>query len=212
MDERVGAFLDNAKWWQPELQRLRELLLECELEEEFKWRAPCYTWEGKNIAMIGGFKAHCVLAFFKGALLRDPAGLLVQQGPNTESSRSYQFTAVAELERYASVLKAYVREAIEVEQAGLKVEHTRVDQIPMPDELAQRLASDLALKAAYAALTPGRRKTYQQHIGAAKQAKTRASRVEQAIPRILDGKGLHDCVCGLSKRMPACDGSHRALK
>lgn len=212
MDERVDEFLAGAQAWQLELRRLRELLLECGLDETYKWRAPCYTWEGRNIAIIGSFKAYCVLAFFKGALLKDEAGLLVQQGPNTESSRSYQFTELAALERHAALLRAYVREAVEVERAGITVVHATVDQTPMPEELAERLQADLALKTAYKALTPGRRKAYQLYIGAAKQSKTRAARVAQAIPRILDGKGLHDCVCGLSKRMPACDGSHRQLR
>lgn len=212
MDHRVDEFIDRAKQWQPEMRRLRDFLLEAGLEETFKWRAPCYMKGGKNVAMMGGFKAHCVLAFFKGALLKDAAGLLVQQGANTESSRSYQFTDVADLERHAKILKAYIREAVEVEESGLKVQHSTVDQTPMPPELANRLASDPVLNQAYDSLTPGRRKAYQLHIGAGKQEKTRESRVDQAVPRILNGKGLHDCVCGLSKRMPACDGSHRALR
>ena len=212
MDNRVAAFYEGAPRWNAELARLREVVLATGLEEVYKWRAPVYLWEGKNIAVVGGFKAHCVPSFFKGALLKDPHGLLVPQGANTETSRSFQFTGVDAIKRHATVIEAFIREAIAIEREGWTVPTTPVDELPVPVELAQRLQADAAFRMAFESLTPGRRKAYYQHIAAAKQAKTRESRVEQIGPRVLAGKGLNDCICGMSKRMPACDGSHRELK
>ena len=143
--------------------------------------------------MIGGFKAHCVLAFFKGALLQDPHGLLAKQGPNTESSRSFQFTSLDQINRHAPDVLDFCRQAIQIERDGLKVPTTPAEETPVPEAFE-------------------RRKAYFQHVAAAKQPATQERRIDQALSRIFDGKGLHDCVCGLSKRMPACDGSHRALK
>ena len=212
MDERIESFYAEAKLWRPELARLRELALEAGLDEAFKWRGPCYLWEGRNVAVIGGFKAHCVLAFFKGALLVDPLNLLAKQGPNTESSRSFQFTSLDQIERHAPDVRDFLRQAIQIERDGLTVPTTPPEEAPVPEAFERRFAADADLKAAFYALTPGRRKAYFQHVAAAKQAATQERRIDQALPRIFDGKGLHDCVCGLSKRMPACDGSHRALK
>lgn len=212
MDPKVDDYIDGVKHWNHELSRLREVVLQSELEEGFKWRTPCYMLDGKNVAMIGGFKAHCVIAFFKGVLLKDPLGLLVQQGPNTESSRSFQFTSLEQIDRHASDILDFIRQAIEVEREGVKIEFTPAEQTPVPEEFERRLAENAALKAAFESLTPGRRKAYFLHVAGAKQSATREARIDQAIPRIMSGKGLHDCVCGLSKRMPACDGSHRSLK
>jgi uncharacterized protein YdeI (YjbR/CyaY-like superfamily) len=212
MDERVEAYFEEAKLWRAEQARLRELALEVGLEEAFKWRGPCYMWEGRNVGVIGGFKAHCVFSFFKGALLADPLNLLAKQGPNTEASRSFQFTSLDQIERHANDFRGFIRQAIQIERDGLKVETTPAAAMPVPEEFERRFERDPALKAAFEVLTPGRRKAYFQFVEAAKQAVTRESRIDQVTPRILAGKGLHDCVCGLSKRMPSCDGSHRALK
>lgn len=212
MDPKVDAYLDGVKHWKNELHRLREVVLQSELDEGFKWRTPCYMVDGRNIAMIGGFKAHCLIAFFKGALLKDPHGLLVQQGPNTESSRSFQFTSLEQIDRHAGDILDFIRQAIQVEREGIKIDFTTVEETPVPEEFERRFAENAALKAAFDALTPGRRKAYYLHVAGAKQAATRDARIDQAVPRIMKGKGLHDCVCGLSKRMPACDGSHRILK
>ena len=212
MDERIEAFYADAKLWRPELARLRSLALEAGLDEAFKWRGPCYLWEGRNVAMIAGFKAHCVLGFFKGALLVDPHRLLAKQGPNTESSRSFQFTSLDQINRHAPDVLDFIRQAIQIERDGLTVPTTPPEATSVPEAFERRFANDPDLKAAFYALTPGRRKAYFQHVAAAKQPATQERRIDQALPRIFDGKGLHDCVCGLSKRMPACDGSHRALK
>jgi uncharacterized protein YdeI (YjbR/CyaY-like superfamily) len=209
MEAKVTAYLEAAKQWQPELMKLREVLLTCELEEDFKWRAPCYTWRGQNVVLLGGFKAHCLLAFVKGALLSDPEGVLVQQGPNTQGSRSFQFTSLDQIERQKRLIVAFVREAIQLERDGAKVIYAPPAATSLPPELQQRLEQDAVLKAAFEGLTPGRRRAYCMHIGAAKQATTRLKRVDAAYVRILAGKGLHDCICGKSKRMPTCDGSHR---
>lgn len=211
MDKRVEAFYADAKLWRPELARLRSLALEAGLDEAFKWRGPCYLSEGRNVAMIGGFKAHCVLAFFQGALLHDPRQLLARQGPNTESSRSFQFTSLAQIERHAPDVLDFIRQAVQIERDGLKYIPPPPDEAPVPEAFERRFASDPALKAAFFALTPGRRKAYFQHVASAKQVATQERRIDQALPRIFDGKGLHDCICGLSKRLPACDGSHRTL-
>ena len=209
MHADVDKYLKAGKPWQAELHELRELLLATELEEAFKWKAPCYTLEGKNVAMLAAFKKDCALSFFKGALLEDPEGLLEKPGENTQSARVIRFTDVSRVTRNKSAIKKLITQAIEVERAGQKVDPTQAYDFALPEELEAKLDAMPALAEAFAALTPGRQRAYAMFFAAAKQSTTRIARIEKYTPQILDGKGMNDCTCGLSKRMPACDGSHK---
>lgn len=211
MNPQVEQYLREVKQWQPELTELRKIVLEAGLTEELKWRSPCYTHNKKNIAILGGFKEHCVLSFFQGALLTDPKKVLVKPGENTRAARVIPFTCVPEIFQLKTTIHAYLREAIELEKAGQKVDLAEDAAQPMPVELEARLESDPVLRTAFEALTPGRQRGYLLHFGGAKQSKSREARIEKCVSRILAGKGLRDCTCGLSKRMPNCDGSHKQL-
>ena len=212
MNPKLDQYFKDAGKWRGELVRLREIVLGCGLSEELKWGGPCYAFEESNVLMMGELKESCTLSFFKGALLKDSEGVLEKPGENTRAARVIRFTSVEEIDELEPVLKAYIQEAIELEKAGLKVDFKEGAELPVPEELEMQFDEDPDFKAAFAALTPGRQRAYLLHFGAAKQAKTRASRVEAFKPRIFDGKGLNDCTCGLSKRMPGCDGSHKVLK
>jgi uncharacterized protein YdeI (YjbR/CyaY-like superfamily) len=192
MDRKVDVVLRKSKRWQGELQQLRRILLDCGLTEALKWRQPCYTYQDSNVVIMGGFKEYCALSFFKGALLKDPKGILIQPGENTQSARMIRFTHVREIAEMEPILKSYVHEAIAVEEAGLKVEFKKITEFAIPEELQARLDESRALKTAFDALTPGRRRAYIMHFSAAKQSKTRESRIDKCVPRILDGKGLND--------------------
>jgi uncharacterized protein YdeI (YjbR/CyaY-like superfamily) len=168
------------------------IVLDCGLTEEMKWGCPCYTFENKNVVLIHGFKEYCAFLFFKGALLNDPKGILIQQTENVQSARQIRFANVREIVKVKSVLKAYVHEAIEVEKAGLKVKLKETGEFTVPQEFQSKLDEIPALKKAFGELTPGRQRAYFFHFSAAKQSQTRRSRVEKCIPRILDGKGLND--------------------
>lgn len=168
------------------------IALDCGLTEELKWGAPCYTFEKRNIVLIHGFKEYCALLFFKGALLKDPKGILIQQTENVQAARQIRFTNVREIVEKAPILKAYIYEAIEVEKAGLKVSFKKSTEYSIPEEFQKQLDENPALKTAFEALTPGRQRAYLLHFSQPKQAKTRASRVEKCMPQILDGKGLTD--------------------
>jgi len=187
----VDAIIARYTRWVEEMRALRAIVRECRLVEEVKWGQPCYAFEGANVVLIHGFKDYCALLFFKGALMRDPETLLIRQTENVQSSRQIRFTGLSEIVDRRAVLKAYVEDAIAVEKAGLKVEKKTAES-PYPDELRARLAASAELKAAFAALTPGRRRAYLLHFGAAKQAKTREARIEKCAPQILAGKGLDD--------------------
>jgi uncharacterized protein YdeI (YjbR/CyaY-like superfamily) len=189
---KVDAFLGRVKKWQAELEKLRTIILDCHLTEELKWGAPCYTFQNSNIVLIRGFKEYCALLFFKGALLSDAHGILVKPGEHTQAGRQIRFTNVPEIVQMEPVLKAYIHEAIEVEKAGLKVDFKRKTELVFPEEFQRKLDDDPALKAAFDALTPGRQRAYNLYFSAPKQSKTRASRVERYVQRILDGKGLRD--------------------
>lgn len=189
---KVDGFLGKAKKWQEEMTRLRAIALDCPLDESLKWGKPCYSFEGTNVFLIHGFKEYCALLFFKGALLKDPEGILVQQTENTQAARQIRFTSVGEITDMEPVITAYIRQAIEVERAGLKVDFKKTDAFVMPEEFRQRLDEDSRLKTAFEALTPGRQRAYLLHFSSAKQSKTRTARVEKCIPRILGGKGLND--------------------
>lgn len=208
MNPKVDAFLTKAKKWQEEMETLRMLVLNCGLTEELKWGVPCYTFQKNNIVLIHGFKEYCALLFIKGSLLHDTDGILIRQTENVQAGRQIRFSSAEEIVKMEAVLKAYIYEAIEVEKAGLKVEFNK-DPEPIPEELQILLNQNAVLKTAFESLTPGRQRAYTFHFAQAKQSKTRISRIENCIPRILKGKGLNDCICGLSKKMPNCDGSHK---
>ncbi|MEA5077822.1 MAG: YdeI family protein [Anaerolineaceae bacterium] len=189
---QVDAFVNGAKKWQAEYKKLREIVLATDLTEEFKWMHPCYSYEGKNVLIIHGFKEYCAILFVKGVLLKDPAGVLITQTENVQSARQVRFTELDEIIELEPVLKAYIHEAIEVEKAGLKVEIKPTSEFVMPDEFKEKLDTDATLKAAFEGLTPGRQRAYLLHFSAPKQSGTRSARVEKCIPQILAGKGLND--------------------
>lgn len=212
MNTKVDEFLAKSKKWQQELEQLRNIILECGLMESFKWGVPCYMFQESNIVLIHGFKDYCAILFVKGALLSDDQGILIQQTENTQSARQIRFKNLIEILRIESVIKSYIYEAIEIEKVGLKVTFKKSSELIYPEEFQTILKKNLTLKTAFESLTPGRQSGYIIFFAAAKQSKTRESRIENSIERILKGKGLNDCVCGLSKRMPNCDGSHKFLK
>jgi uncharacterized protein YdeI (YjbR/CyaY-like superfamily) len=191
MNPKVEFYFKKAKQWQEEFEELRKILLDCELAEELKWGCACYTFQGSNIVLIHGFKEYCALLFFKGALLKDPKGILVQQTENVQAGRQIRFTTVREIVKMKKILTAYVAEAIEAEKAGLKVTFKKNPE-PVPEELQKKLDELPALKAAFAALTPGRQRGYILYFSGAKQSKTREARVEKYTQQILDGKGMDD--------------------
>jgi uncharacterized protein YdeI (YjbR/CyaY-like superfamily) len=192
MNPKVDFFFNKAKQWQKEFEELRRILLNCELTEELKWGVPCYTFEDHNIVLIHGFKDYCAVLFFKGVLLKDEIGVLVQQTENVQATRQIRFTDVEEIVEMEPLIKAYVNEAIEVEKAGLKVEYKETTEFYMPQEFQNKLDQLPELKTAFEALTPGRQRAYLLYFSSAKQSKTREARVEKYKQQILDGKGLND--------------------
>jgi len=189
---KVDFFFRKAEKWQEEYEKLRTIVLDCGLIEELKWGVPCYTYENSNIVLIHGFKEYCALLFHKGALIKDPIGILVQQTENVQAARQIRFTNVEEIDEMEHVLKAYIQEAIEVEKSGLEVEFKKTSEFNMPEEFQKKLDEDPALKTAFEALTPGRQRGYLLYFSAPKQSKTRETRVEKYTQHILDGKGLND--------------------
>jgi uncharacterized protein YdeI (YjbR/CyaY-like superfamily) len=192
MNPKVDEFLSKAQKWQEEFERLRRIILDCQLTEELKWGKPCYTFQKSNIVLIHGFKAYCAILFVKGALLKDAEGILVTQTENTQAGRQIRFTGVREIVEMEPILKAYIHEAIEVEKAGLKVDFKKTTEFTIPEEFQKKLDEIPALKTAFEALTPGRQRAYLLYFSAPKQSKTRESRVERSMQPILDGKGLND--------------------
>jgi len=192
LNPKVDGFIARAKQWQVEYGQLRRIVLECGLTEELKWGVPCYTVENSNVVLIHGFKKYCALLFVKGSLLKDEKGILIQQTENVQSARQIRFTHVDEIIELEPALKVYIRQAVEVEKAGLKVDFKPTEQFSMPEEFQIRLAESPALKAAFEALTPGRQRGYLLHFSAPKQSKTRQERIEKCTPQILAGKGLND--------------------
>lgn len=207
MNPKVDLFLSNATNWQEEMELLRKIALDCLLTEELKWGVPCYTFQKSNVLLIGNFKKYCVLSFIKGSLLKDDANILIAPGENSQSGKVVRFTSIKEILAQEQLLKAYIFEAIEIEKAGLKIE--KKDTIDFVEELQQKLNTDFTFKTAFEALTPGRQRAYNIYFSGAKQSKTREARIESYRQRILSGYGFNDCVCGKSKRMPNCDGSHK---
>jgi uncharacterized protein YdeI (YjbR/CyaY-like superfamily) len=167
-------------------------VLESGLTEELKWGVPCYTFESTNIAVVSAFKEYCSLSFFKGALLPDTARILDKPGENTQSARLIRFTSVDEVLAKEPILKEYIQNAIDVERQGLKVDFSAKTQLEFPEELLRKFDELPALQSAFTALTPGRQRGYLLHFSAAKQSKTRTTRIEKCIPKILDGKGFQD--------------------
>lgn len=192
MNPKVDVLLRKTKRWQQEFQKLRAIILDCQLTEELKWGTPCYTFEKRNIVLIHGFKEYCALLFFKGALLRDPKRILIQQTENVQSARQIRLTNVREIAELAPILKAYIQEAIEVEKAGLKVDFKKTAAFKVPEEFQTKLDENPGLKTAFDALTPGRQRSYLLHFARPKQSKTRESRIEQCMQQILAGRGLDD--------------------
>ena len=189
---KVDGYLRRAKQWQEEFKKLRVIILGCGLTEELKWGCPCYSFEKSNVVLMHGFKDYCALLFFKGALLKDPQKILIQQTKTVQASRQIRFTNAREIGKMKSTLKAYIDEAIEVEKAGLKVNFKKTSEFAFPEEFQSKLEQNPALKTAFEALTPGRQRGYLLYFAAPKQSKTRESRVEKCMPQILNGKGLND--------------------
>ena len=192
MNPKVDAFLSKAKKWPEEFEKLRMIILDCQLTEELKWGFPCYTFENRNIVLIHGFKEYCALLFFKGALLKDAKGILIIQSENVQASRQIRFTNVREIVKMEAILKAYIYEVIEVEKTGLKVKYKKITEFIIPEEFQNKLDKRPALKTAFDALTPGRQRAYILYFSAPKQSKTRDSRVEKCMQQILNRKGLND--------------------
>ena len=192
MNPKVDAYISRSARWAEEVTALREIVLDCKLDEELKWGVPCYTWGGTNIVLIHTFKEYCALLFFKGALLKDPKGILVQQTKNVQSARQVRFTDAGQVDALKTVLKSMIREALKIEKAGLSVAFKKTVEFDVPEEFQHKLDGTPGLKKAFHALTPGRQRAYLLHFADAKQAKTRAARVEKCTPRILEGMGLDD--------------------
>jgi uncharacterized protein YdeI (YjbR/CyaY-like superfamily) len=192
MNPKVDWYFSKAKKWQEELEKLRTIVLDCGLTEELKWGVPCYTFGKRNIVLIHGFREYCALLFFKGALLKDAKGILIQQTKNVQAARQVRFTNVREIVKLKPILKAYIYEAIEVEKAGLKVSFRKTSDFIIPEEFQNKLDKIPALKTAFYAFTPGRQRAYIFYFSQPKQSKTRESRVEKCVRQILNGKGLND--------------------
>lgn len=209
MDTGVDLYISKAKSWKDEMTLLRTILLSCKLDESIKWGQPCYSSNNKNLIIIAPFKTHCDLGIFNGATLKDEKGLLVKAGLNTQSSRQLRFTNLEEIKKNKSIIASYVKEAIENEKKGLKFIPDEADKTIHVAELETIFKKNAPLKKAFTALTPGRQRAYLIHFSGAKQSATRIARIEKYTDAILAGKGINDCTCGLSKKMPYCDGSHK---
>jgi len=192
MNPDVDFYFIKEKKWQKELEKLRTIILDCQLTEELKWGVPCYTFQKSNIVLIHVFKEYCAILFIKGALLHDAGGILIQQTENVQAGRQVRFTDVDEIVELEPILKAYIHEAVEVEKAGLKVNYKKATEFSIPDEFQHKLDEIPALETAFYALTPGRQRAYLLYFSAPKQSKTRESRVEKCMPQILNGRGLND--------------------
>ena len=192
MNPKVDFFFDKATKWQKELEQMRTIALECQLTEELKWGNPCYMYQNNNVVLIHAFKDYCAFLFFKGALLDDTDGILIQQSENVQAARHIRFTNLQEIIDLKPILKTHIYEAIEIEKAGLKVILKKTSDFPVSEEFQKKLDENPELKQAFEALTPGRQRAYLLHFSQPKQAKTREARVEKHSQNILDGKGLND--------------------
>lgn len=212
MNPEADKFFKNTENWKEELQALRKLALECGFSEEWKWKQPCYTFQNKNVFIISPFKNYCSINFFQGSLLKDAQKLLVKPGENTQEGRQMRFTNWEEIELKEKWITKYMMEAKEVIIKDIQPASAETPTITIPRELEEKFKENAELKIAFYKLTPGRQRAYLIYFTGAKQSKTIQDRIEKYIPRILNGKGFHDCICGLSKKMPNCDGSHKLLE
>ncbi len=210
MNFEVDFYFNEANW-QEELEELRRIVLDCGLIEVLKWGVPCYMFQKNNIILLGRFKEYCTISFLKGALLNDENEILSKPGENTQAARLVRFTNIQAILDLEPVLKNYIYEAMEVEKLGLKVHFNPPVEFIIPEELQTKFDELPTLQTAFEALTPGRQRAYNMHFSAPKQSKTRTARIEKYVSRILNGKGFNDCTCGLSKKMPSCDGSHKYI-
>lgn len=212
MNKKVDTYFQNLKKWQPELVQLRDLVLKCGLTETYKWRNPCYTYQDKNIVLMGYTKEAIVLSFLKGELIKDPEKILKKAGPNSRATKYISFKSLEEIQDKSRLIKNYLNEAIQIEIKGLKIDFSKNKTLEYPIELVNYFKENPKIKAAFTTLTPGRQRGYILHFSSAKQPKTKIARIKKYEARILKGKGMLDCVCGHSKRMPNCDGSHKLFK
>ena len=212
MNPELEPYFSSLGLFKPILNNLREIVLSCGLIEEVKWKVPCYTFKGKNIIVLGEFKDNCTLSFFKGSLLQDSEGLLSKPGENSHVFRVIRFKSMDDFIKVETFLKAYIFEAIEVEKSGIKLPSIDIATIEIPEELTQNFKENKQFKMAFESLTPGRQRAYILFFSAAKNSQTRFDRIEKFKNQIMDGKGMNDCTCGLSRKMPACDGSHKILR
>lgn len=211
MNNSVDQFFSSLKSGKEELLLLRNLLLKTELLEEFKWKQPCYTLNGKNVIILAALKDHVIISFFKGALLTSENEILQKAGENSQAARIIRLYTLEEAKSHLTFINASIKAAIEIEKKGVKVEKDESAEIEIPVELQVIFKKDADYKNAYFKLTPGRQRAYLIFFAGAKQLETKFSRIEKYRKRILDGYGFNDCVCGLSKRMPNCDGSHKNI-
>jgi uncharacterized protein YdeI (YjbR/CyaY-like superfamily) len=192
MNPKVDWYFGKEEKWKKEIAKMRDIVLDCHLTEELKWGCPAYTYEQKNIVLIHVFKEYCAYLFFKGALMKDPEGILIQQTENVQSARQVRFTSLEEIKKLEATLKKYIYHAVEVEESGVKVEMKKTREFPVTDELKEKFKQMPELKTAFEKLTPGRQRAYLLHFSQPKQAKTRETRIEKAVDAILEGKGLND--------------------
>ena len=209
MNQKVDDYIKQSKFWRDELIYLRNLVLSCALEEQFKWRGPCYTYQNKNLFLLVSFKAYCGFSFSKGALLKDDAKLLESAGEHAQTVRMMKFQSIEEIQAKASIIKAYIQEAIEIEKAGTRVDFSASKKIETPEELKEAFHDNTQLEKAFKSLTPGRQRAYLIHFTGSAQSKTRKARIDRYASRILKGYGMNDCICGKSQKMPRCDGAHK---
>ena len=212
MNPELEPYFSSLGLFKPILNNLRDIVLSCGLIEEVKWKVPCYTFKGKNIIVLGEFKDNCTLSFFKGSLLQDSEGLLSKPGENSHVFRVIRFKSMDDFIKVETFLKAYIFEAIEVEKSGIKLPSIDIATIEIPEELTQNFKKNKQFKMAFESLTPGRQRAYILFFSEAKNSQTRFDRIEKFKNQIMDGKGMNDCTCGLSRKMPACDGSHKILR
>jgi uncharacterized protein YdeI (YjbR/CyaY-like superfamily) len=192
MNPKVDFFFEKESKWQKEVCLLRNIALDCNLNEELKWGNPCYSLDNRNIVLIHMFKEYCALLFFKGALMNDPEGILIQQTNNVQAARQIRFTSLKDISKLKSILKSYILQAVDIEESGMKVKLKKTTEFEVPEEFRMVLTKNAKIKKAFQALTPGRQRAYLLFFAAPKQAKTRETRIEKHLENILAGKGLND--------------------
>lgn len=191
-NEKVDFFIANANKWKAEYEYLRVLIYQLNLKEEFKWRNPCYTLDGANVVLIQGFKNYCALLFIQGGLLKDENNILIRQSENVQSARQLRFESLEEIKAQEDIIVSYLKEAIENQKKGLKVELKKKEELVLIPELLEQFKQKPELQLAFEQLTPGRQRAYNLFFSSAKQSSTRISRIEKNISKILAGRGLND--------------------